>query len=115
LFIPTPRQILGEIVRDHITSGRIRVRRTIVMDSYLGVLECARASDWGALIPVGGILDELESGLSIYPIERPAMSFAWHVIRQQRFPLTEAATAIVNAIERQLSRIDERWRLILNG
>lgn len=110
LFIPTPRQNLGEIVRDHITNGRIRVQRTIVMDSYLGVLECARASDWGALVPVGGILDEFESGLAIYTIGQPAMSFSWHVIRQQRFPLTNAAAALVDLIEEQLLRVNERWR-----
>jgi DNA-binding transcriptional LysR family regulator len=114
LFIPTRRQILGEILRDHITNGRIRVQRTCVMDSYLGVLECARTSNWGAIIPVGGILDELDSGLAIYPIHQPAMSFAWHVIRQQRFPLTEAATTVVNLIEAQLLRIDERWRSVLD-
>jgi DNA-binding transcriptional LysR family regulator len=114
LFIPTPRQVLGEIVRDHITNGRIRVQRTIVMDSYLGVLECARMSDWAALIPVGGILNELEGGLFIYPIRQPAMMFAWHVIRPQRLPLTDAAIAVVNLIDRQLLGIDERWRAVLD-
>lgn len=115
LFIPTPRQVLGEIVRDHITNERIRVTRTIVLDSYLGVLECARASDWGALVPVSGILDELTSGLSIYPIRQPAMAFAWNVIRQQRFPFTAAAIAMVNLIEAQLLCVNERWRAVLDG
>jgi DNA-binding transcriptional LysR family regulator len=110
LFLPSPPQLLGRVLRDHIEAGRIRPVRTLVMDSYLGVLEAARNSDWAALIPIDGVLDELDGSLSIYPIAQPQMAFHWHLIHPPRKPLNAAARLFVDMIAEELQIIGERWR-----
>jgi DNA-binding transcriptional LysR family regulator len=110
LFLPSPPQILGHVLRDHIAAGRIRPVRTIVMDSYLGVLESARNSDWAAIIPIDGVLDEIDGPLSIYPISQPQMAFHWHLIHPTRKPLNAAARLFVDMIAQELQIIGERWR-----
>jgi DNA-binding transcriptional LysR family regulator len=113
LFLPSPPQILGRVLRESIAAGKIRPVRTVVMDSYLGVLESARNSDWAAIIPVDGILDEIGGALSIYPIEQPQMAFHWHLIHPSRKPLNAAARLFVDMIARELQLIGERWHAAL--
>lgn len=110
LFVPTPRQVLGPVLRDCIARGQIRPSQTIEMDSYLGVLEAARASNWGALIPVCGLLDEIgASNLFIYPIRRPRLTFDWHLVRPKRRPLSHAARLFVDMVAAELTQAAEEW------
>lgn len=98
LMLPSSEHVLGPILREHIATGVIRPKRTMVVDSYLGVLEIARASDWAALVPVTGLLDEMAgSDLFIYPIARPFLTFRWHVSHRQSKPLTAAARLLIDA------------------
>lgn len=113
LFLPTTRQLLGPVLRDNIARGLIRPRQTIVMDSYLGVLEAARASDWAAIIPISGILDEVQSpDLFIYPLRKPSIAFEWHLLHERRKPLSLAARMFVDLVVTELAATDARWQRI---
>ena len=98
LMLPSSQHLLGPILREHIATGVIRPARTMVVDSYLGVLAIARVSDWAALVPVTGLLDEMaDSNLFIYPIARPFLTFRWHVSHRQGAPLSAAARLLIDA------------------
>jgi LysR family transcriptional regulator, nitrogen assimilation regulatory protein len=110
LMLPTSQQVLGPILHEHIATGVIRPKRTMVVDSYLGVLAIARASDWAAFVPVTGLLDEVSKpDLFIYPIARPFLTFRWHVSHQQSKPLTAAARLLINATITALSAKRDAW------
>jgi LysR family nitrogen assimilation transcriptional regulator len=110
LMLPSTQQVLGPILREHIANGLIRPKRTMVVDSYLGVLEVARASDWAAFIPVTGLLDELSNPkLFIYPIARPFLTFRWHVSHQESKPLSAAARLLIDATITALTDKRAAW------
>jgi LysR family nitrogen assimilation transcriptional regulator len=110
LMLPSLQQNLGPILREHIATGVIHPKRTMVVDSYLGVLEIARVSDWAALIPVTGLLDEMSNpDLFIYPIARPFLTFRWHVSHQQDKPLTAAARLLIDSTITALTAKRAAW------
>jgi DNA-binding transcriptional LysR family regulator len=110
LMVPSPLQILGPILRQHIASGLIRPSQIMTVDSYLGVLEIARRSDWAAFVPVTGLLGEVAStDLYIYPISRSFLSFRWHVLHEEGKPLTQAARIFVDGIANELDAKKRRW------
>jgi LysR family transcriptional regulator, nitrogen assimilation regulatory protein len=110
LMLPSSQHLLGPILREHIATGVIRPKRTMVVDSYLGVLEIARASDWAAFIPVTGLLEEVSNpDLFIYPIARPFLTFRWHVSHQQSKPLTAAARLLIDATIAALTTKRVAW------
>ena len=111
LMLPSANHVLGPILRQHIAAGLVRPARTMVMDSYLGVLEVARGSDWAALIPMTGLLDEVANRkLWIYPIARPQLSFRWHLIHEQARALSSAAKLFVQAVVIQLAAKQALWK-----
>ncbi len=110
LMVPSLQQNLGPILREHIATGVIHPKRTMVVDSYLGVLEIARVSDWAALIPVTGLLDEMSNpDLFIYPIARPFLTFRWHVSHQEDKPLTAAARLLIDSTITALTAKRAAW------
>lgn len=87
----------------------------MTVDSYLGVLEIARHSDWAAFIPVTGMLDEIDSkDLHIYPITRSSLSFRWHLLHQVGKPLTNAARIFVDTIVNDLDVKRQRWQMLVS-
>jgi LysR family nitrogen assimilation transcriptional regulator len=108
LIMPSPPHVLGQLVRRYIEQGLITPRRTMVVDSYLGVLEIARSSDWCALIPVTGLIEEVHNlGLWLHPIARPTLSFRWQLLHRSDRPLGLASRILLDetltAIQAQLS------------
>jgi LysR family transcriptional regulator, nitrogen assimilation regulatory protein len=112
LILPSPHQVMGAILRGHIEAGTIRPRRTMIMDSYVGVMEVARASDWAVFVPVAGVLEEISSPPYIYPIAKPRMVFRWHLIHDERKPLSLAARIFVDMVAAEFAAIRVRWREI---
>ncbi len=109
LILPSPHQVMGAILRGHIEAGTIRPQRTMIMDSYVGVLETARVSSWAVFVPVAGILEEAGSSLYIYPIVTPRMTFRWHLIHDERKPLGLAAQVFVDMIGAEFTGIRRKW------
>jgi hypothetical protein len=67
-------------------------------------------SDWAALIPVTGLLEEMSNpDLFIYPIARPFLTFRWHVSHQQDKPLTAAARLLIDATITALTAKRAAW------
>lgn len=112
LILPSPNQVMGAVLRGHIEAGTIRPQRTMIMDSYVGVMETARASDWAVFVPVAGVLEETASSLHIYPITRPRMLFRWHLIHDERKPLSLAARIFVDRIAAEFANVQARWRQV---
>jgi LysR family transcriptional regulator, nitrogen assimilation regulatory protein len=110
VMLPSEEHVLGTILREHIQTGLIRPARTMIVDSYLGVMEVARCSDWIAFVPATGLWDEINgSGLFIYPIRRPFLTFRWHVVHAQGKPLTRASRLLIDAITRAMIDQREAW------
>lgn len=111
LILPSPPQVLGQIVRRYIEQGLIRPGRTMVVDSYLGVLEIARHSDWCALVPVTGLLEEFHNpGLWLHPITRPGLSFRWQLLHRSEKPLSPAARILLDDILAAIRDQQAAWR-----
>lgn len=110
LILPSPKQVMGAILRGHIETGTIRPQRTMIMDSYVGVMETARSSDWAVFVPVAGVLEETVSPPYIYPITTPRMLFRWHLIRDERKPLSLAARLFVDLVASEFAKVQARWR-----
>jgi DNA-binding transcriptional LysR family regulator len=116
LLLPSSNQMLGPVLRQHIAAGLLHPVRTMTVDSYLGVLEVARASDWAALIPITGLLDEASNpDIFIYPIARPYLSFRWHLLHEQAQPLSTAAQILVEAVAAELAEKHSLWRALWEG
>lgn len=114
LMLPSPLQTLGPILRQYIASAVIRPARTMTVDSYLGVLEIARASDWAAFIPVSGVIGEAsKTGLFMYPVDRSFLSFRWNVLYEEGKPLTRPARALVDEIAGELDAKKRLWADLL--
>jgi DNA-binding transcriptional LysR family regulator len=110
LMKPSPSQMLAPHLEELIHSGTITPERTMVVDTYVGVMEIARTSDWVALVPVTGLLDELNTaGLHIYRLKRPFAVFRWDVVHRQGAAPDVAARALIDAIAAELDRKTRRW------
>jgi DNA-binding transcriptional LysR family regulator len=110
LMLPSLQHVLGPSLREHIATGLIKPQRTMIVDSYVGVLEIAKVSDWAVLIPITGLLDEVfNPKLFIYPVKRPFLTFRWHVIHEQGKPLTAAAKLLIDAVVGGLTAKRRRW------
>lgn len=110
LMKPSPSQMLAPHLEQLIRSGTITPKRTMVVDTYLGVMEIARISDWVALVPVTGLLDELSTaGLHIYRIKRPFAVFRWDVVHRQGNAPDLAGEALIETIAAELDRKTRRW------
>lgn len=110
LILPSPNQVMGAVLRGHIETGTIRPQRTMIMDSYVGVMETARASDWAVFVPVAGVLEETAASLYIYPITTPRLLFRWHLIHDERKPLGLAARIFVDRVAAEFANVQAKWR-----
>lgn len=116
LMLPMEHQVLGPILRQYLSSGIIRPSRTMVVDSYLGVLETARASDWAALIPITGMLDEVAKGdLYIYPLVEPPLSFRWFLIHERGKTLSLAARVFIDRVTEEMANTRQAWEELLRN
>lgn len=116
LMLPTGHQVLGPILRQYLSNGIIRPSRTMVVDSYLGVLETARASDWAALIPITGMLDEVAKGdLYIYPLVEPSLSFRWFLIHERGRTLSPAARVLIGRVTEEMAKTRQAWHELLRN
>jgi LysR family transcriptional regulator, nitrogen assimilation regulatory protein len=116
LMLPMGHQVLGPILHQYLSNGIIRPSRTMVVDSYLGVLETARASDWAALIPITGILDEVAKGdLYIYPLVEPSLSFRWFLIHERGKLLSPAARAFIDQVSAEMANTPQAWDELLTS
>jgi DNA-binding transcriptional LysR family regulator len=116
LILPSANHVLGPVLRQHISAGLLRPIRTMVVDSYVGVIEIARASNWAVLIPVTGLFDELSNpDFWIYPIARPQLYFRWHVIHEQARPLSSAAQLFVDAVVSEFVAKHALWKQLCEG
>jgi DNA-binding transcriptional LysR family regulator len=116
LMLPMAHQVLGPILHQYLSNGIIRPSRTMVVDSYLGVLETARASDWAALIPITGILDEVAKGdLYIYPLVEPPLSFRWFLIHERGKLLSPAARAFIDRVSAEMASTQQAWDELLTS
>lgn len=110
LMLPMAHQVLGPILHQYISNGIIRPSRTMVVDSYLGVLETARASDWVAFIPVTGILQEVENpDLYIYRLVEPSLSFRWFLIHERGRVLSRAAHMFIDRVSEEMALTRQAW------
>jgi len=108
LMLPSATQILAPPLEQFIASGRLRPARIMRVDSYLGVMEIARAGDWAAFVPVSGIsADTLQGGLRIYRVPRELLALTWHLIHPNDRSLQPGATAFIRLIE---GALEERNR-----
>ena len=113
LLVPLAHQVLGPILQQYISSGIIRPGRTMIVDSYLGVLETARASDWVALVPVTGILNELENpDLYIYQLAEPSLSFRWFLIHERGRVLSRAARMLIERVSEEMLLTRQAWSVL---
>ena len=110
LMLPMAHQVLGPILHQYISNGIIRPSRTMVVDSYFGVLETARASDWVALIPVTGIMDEVENpDLYIYRLVDPSLSFRWFLIHERGRTLSRAGRMFIDRVSEEMALTRQAW------
>jgi DNA-binding transcriptional LysR family regulator len=110
LMLPSANHVLGPVLRQHMASGLLRPARTMIVDSYLGVMGVVRSSDWAVLVPVTGLIDEISNpGIWIYPVARPQLSFRWHLIHEHVRPLSTAARLLVDAVVTELTAKRALW------
>lgn len=110
LMLPMGHQVLGPILHQYISNGIIRPSQTMVVDSYLGVLETARSSDWVAIIPVTGILDEIDNpALYIYRLIEPSLSFRWFLIHERGRVLGRASRILVDWVCEEMTLTRQSW------
>jgi DNA-binding transcriptional LysR family regulator len=110
VMLPSEEHVLGPILRQYIQNGMITPKRTMVIDSYLGVLEIARSSKWVAFIPSTGLWDEIDrSGLFIYPVRKPFLTFRWHVIHKQGNSLSRASRLLIDAVTAAMVAKRDAW------
>jgi LysR family nitrogen assimilation transcriptional regulator len=113
LILPGPGQSFGSIVQSQIANGQIKATRTIEINGTVGAIELARVSDWGLLTPFVAVCREPgRSGVYIYPVESPAISFDLYLVYDKRRPPTAAARQFISAIEKELRVVDSLWREI---
>jgi DNA-binding transcriptional LysR family regulator len=113
LILPSSNHVLGPILRQYIAAGLLHPARTMVVDSYLGVVGIARASDWSVLIPATGLFDQVSTpDLWIYPIARPHLIFRWHLIHEQARPLSAAARVLVDLVVSEFAAKHSQWKAL---
>lgn len=110
LLLPAPHQVLGPMLHEYIGSEILRPSRTMVVDSYFGVLETARASDWVALIPITGIIDEVHNpNLHVYRLAEPSLSFRWFLIHERGRVLSRAARLLIDRVSAEIASTIKVW------
>lgn len=116
LMLPREHQLLGPMLAQYLATEVLRPSRTMIVESYLGVLETARASDWVALVPVTGVLDEVaRDELYLYPLVEPTLGFRWSLIQTRDAALGPAARLLLDDVLAELEATQRAWREVLLG
>lgn len=116
LILPSANHMLGPPLAQYITNGLLTPRRTMTVDSYLGVIEIARHSDWCAFVPVTGVLDELGGGcLHVYPMPTALLTFRWHVVHRAGEELSTASHAFLDLLSGELEHKRQRFHDLIGS
>lgn len=114
LLIPTAGSTTGPLFKTFVAKGTIRPSQTITINSYLGVLEVARMSDWCGIVPVSGVIAEAEKDeLFLHPVAKPKFSFKWNLIHGKRTPISIAGRRFVEMILAGFDDVNTRWKRIV--
>ena len=116
LMLPHGHQVLGPMLAQYLVNQIIRPARTMVVNSYFGVMETARASDWVALVPATVVLDEIaRDELYVYPLVEPSLTFRWFLIHRREKPIAPAARLLLDEVAAELETTYRAWKKILEG
>jgi DNA-binding transcriptional LysR family regulator len=116
LMISSRRQLLGPIVADLVGSGQLRPAQTMIVESFLGIIDIARHSDWCAFVPVTGVLDDLfDADLYFHRIKDKSLSLRWHVVHRRGEEVTSANQTFISDLFNALRAGERRFRDIMAG
>jgi LysR family nitrogen assimilation transcriptional regulator len=111
LVVSSARQMLGPVLANLIGSGRLRPSQTMIVDSFLGIIDIARHSDWCAFVPVTGVLDDLmDSDLYIYPLVDRPLSLRWHVVHRKGEEMSPGSKMFVSRLFASLEQREATFR-----
>lgn len=112
IILPSELSTMQPMFNRMLVAEEIRPRRTLLVNSYLGCLEIPRRSNWCSLVPISGAFAEVERGeLFVHPIRRPKLSAQWHLIHENRRPLSAAARALSQSVIHHFQQVQKRWKL----
>lgn len=110
LVVPSDRHLLGLTISRLIAGGDVKPRSLMRVDGTIATMESVLGSDWAFLGPMTAVINELDSkDIFIYPVVQPDLSFDLYLVRDQRRPLTPAARAFADILERELVEARARW------
>lgn len=104
LCATSEEHVLGALVHNHIRRGAIRVERLLTLNGFASTMGVVRASEWAAIVPVSGIIDEMDDpAFHIYPIAYPALSYEVYCVSNSKVPLSRASSLFRDMLLRTLS------------
>ena len=110
LVVPSTRHLLGQAISTLSASGAVKPRSLMRVDGTIATMESVLASDWACLSPMTAVVHELDSKeYFIYPVFNPDLRFDLYLVRDQRRPLTPAARAFAEILERSLLEVRALW------
>jgi len=110
LILPTEKSGFGALVRDYIQRGVIKVGKVLEINGAAGSIAVAQNSDWAVLGSFMAVIADLDSpNCYVYPVVAPTIPFDLYVVYDRRRPLSAAARRFIDAITRELRKVDEIW------
>ncbi|QLC26409.1 LysR family transcriptional regulator [Parasphingopyxis algicola] len=110
LVLPGRKNCRHDSILGFLAANRIKVERTIELDSMMGTLDYIASSDWVAILPAlimaGPAYSDL---LAANPFAEPSLSLDLATVSLVRAPLSIAAAAFHDVLRSEAQAADARW------
>jgi LysR family nitrogen assimilation transcriptional regulator len=110
LVVPSKANTRRNLIETYLSSNGIKINRHLELDAMLGSLDFVAQSDWLCILP-GIMMAESNKNRSftVNPIVEPRFGLDLIQIEPSRQVLSVAASAFLEILEQEASRLNKRW------
>jgi LysR family transcriptional regulator, nitrogen assimilation regulatory protein len=110
IVVPGKANTRRRLLETYFASNGVVVERLLELDAMLGTLDFVARTDWVTVLPGVMMAEESEPRLfTVNPIVEPAFSLDLVLIEPSRRPMSAAAKAFLDMLERETVRLNRRW------
>jgi DNA-binding transcriptional LysR family regulator len=109
IVVPGKANTRRRLLETYFASNGVEVERLLELDAMLGTLDFVARTNWVTVLPGVMMAEESEPRLfTVNPVE-PAFSLDLVLIEPSRRPMSAAAKAFLDMLERETIRLNRRW------
>jgi LysR family nitrogen assimilation transcriptional regulator len=112
VIVPSWQNTRRQNLETYFASNGVKVERLLELDAMLGTLDLVANTEWVTILP--GIMmanDIASKNLQVNPLTSPILETDLVLIEPARQPLSRAASAFLEVLEEETTRLNALWAL----